>query len=1353
MWRSEPHGTTMDLGIDLTAATLEEFRLAQGIETSYSAMSQAEKVMLRYQYLMANTKTQQGDFQRTSLSLANAMRTLQAYAQAVQTQIGVGLASALRHVVVGLNNLMKYVLKAAQAFATFMQTIFGKYKGGASGIAMSGLGDAADYADNLSSASDSAADGLGSAADNARQLKKELSVLPFDELNQLNKDREEASSGSGSGGVGSGGVGGGLADGLLDWDDLLENSDAGKLPAWISRWGKQIKEAFEEHDFEKLGKVIADGLNKGIEKVYKLLDPEKVKEKVFPYIDAFTTTFNSLIGNLKFELMGRTVGRGINDVVAILDRAITGINWEGLGQQLASGANGLIDEVDFGEVGHLLGDKVMILWDTLYGFVTTFNWTRLGEQFANGMNGFFERVRFGKIARALVNGLNGVFESLAAFTATFDWDDFANNVSEGIITFLNEFKWRENAEKLSDFLTHLCDAISGIVDSVDWEKFGQELAIALQKLPWDKLLKTVGKVIVDVFGGILKGMGATPAGRFARAIIGGITTFKIGSKLMPFVNEICKGLTGNSATSALASAAKKLVGSGFSELGGGAVATTAGFSAMIIALLEAGEAVTQFQDSAKGGNGMLTSLGTAVDDLSNKLFTSKRITAEQSAELFALKEKAEESGMSASEFAMVIAEKMNEWGFSAGVAKQAMDELAASGHGQTDVFNEMSKALEDYDDKIVTTSGDMDMTAASVKEGMNDLQDALYKMGETATNTSIPYDYILEQFRDTAANVSSAQEAYEIAKNILGQYGVSVEDLNAILAEKYPEAAEQMTLATTESGEIVKAAEEELAQTTEATSIRRSEAIKDVSETIRDAALRNSEELRNEVKATAEAADSQAQELENWQNDVQAYRDGVLQNLQQIGEGWGTLSADQLSSLGSLNANLQESIDSQRIALENMRALNESDLDAATVQAILKQVDPSSQAMTDLIENMKGGTQEWQDFHSSIEESLSLQKELEASANEAADYFATEYAKECKPGFVTLGDDFKVEGGKIGEFMLDGVIKGVQENTDEAVEELRSTAEKMQEAWKAADDSHSPSKVYEGFARNQILGLVQGLLQNKSQAVKAIETVTKSMQEKMNELPNKIKEIGNATGSSFANGLDVGLNKVKTVSNEMSSALRTTLGAIDLYKTGTGVGISFGGGLNTGFDKANEAISNVHSILRTGLGGIDLYSSGVGVGVTFGNGVAAGISSVYIPMPHVFATFTQYDFGPFSFSLPSFGINWYRKGGLFMGGNGQVVGIGEDNRDEAVLPLEDRRAMQRIGSAIADAGGTGGSDEMVDRIAERLADIIMMRQDNEQAPIFNIEVKTENDEVLARAVERGQQRLDYRNNPTPKMAY
>lgn len=55
-----------DLGIDLTAATLQEYALSQGITKSYQSMTQAEKIMLRYQYLMSATATQQGDFVRTS---------------------------------------------------------------------------------------------------------------------------------------------------------------------------------------------------------------------------------------------------------------------------------------------------------------------------------------------------------------------------------------------------------------------------------------------------------------------------------------------------------------------------------------------------------------------------------------------------------------------------------------------------------------------------------------------------------------------------------------------------------------------------------------------------------------------------------------------------------------------------------------------------------------------------------------------------------------------------------------------------------------------------------------------------------------------------------------------------------------------------------------------------------------------------------------------------------------------------------------------------------------------------------------------------------------------------------------
>lgn len=60
------------LGINLSVANMEAYALSRGITTSYNAMSQAEKVALRYNYLMSVTGDVQGDFARTSGRLCAA---------------------------------------------------------------------------------------------------------------------------------------------------------------------------------------------------------------------------------------------------------------------------------------------------------------------------------------------------------------------------------------------------------------------------------------------------------------------------------------------------------------------------------------------------------------------------------------------------------------------------------------------------------------------------------------------------------------------------------------------------------------------------------------------------------------------------------------------------------------------------------------------------------------------------------------------------------------------------------------------------------------------------------------------------------------------------------------------------------------------------------------------------------------------------------------------------------------------------------------------------------------------------------------------------------------------------------
>lgn len=59
-------------GLDLTNATLQEWAMKNGIDANIKSMSQAEKTMLRYQYVLSQTKDAQGDFARTAGRLCAA---------------------------------------------------------------------------------------------------------------------------------------------------------------------------------------------------------------------------------------------------------------------------------------------------------------------------------------------------------------------------------------------------------------------------------------------------------------------------------------------------------------------------------------------------------------------------------------------------------------------------------------------------------------------------------------------------------------------------------------------------------------------------------------------------------------------------------------------------------------------------------------------------------------------------------------------------------------------------------------------------------------------------------------------------------------------------------------------------------------------------------------------------------------------------------------------------------------------------------------------------------------------------------------------------------------------------------
>lgn len=96
------------LGVVMTEANLEQFAMEKGIKKQIKDMTQAEKVQLRYNYVMEKTKNAQGDFARTSDGLANQTRMSGERVKQLAADFGEKLAPAYAKVLEVGNKLLDW---------------------------------------------------------------------------------------------------------------------------------------------------------------------------------------------------------------------------------------------------------------------------------------------------------------------------------------------------------------------------------------------------------------------------------------------------------------------------------------------------------------------------------------------------------------------------------------------------------------------------------------------------------------------------------------------------------------------------------------------------------------------------------------------------------------------------------------------------------------------------------------------------------------------------------------------------------------------------------------------------------------------------------------------------------------------------------------------------------------------------------------------------------------------------------------------------------------------------------------------------------------------------------------------
>lgn len=817
------------LGINLSVANMEAYALSRGITTSYNAMSQAEKVALRYNYLMSATGDVQGDFARTSGTWANQVRLLTLNFQSLSAVIGQGLIAGILPAIQALNALMSKLMQAANVFRNFMYVLMGKKLKGS----QSGVSDIVSNLGGIETAGDDASSGLDDATSSAKKLKKALSVLPFDQLNQLADNSNDSGTASKSLGSGLGD----LADSFAGIQDSLDEVlTVDETP--INKWASKIRKAFLAKDWEGVGTTIADMLNLGMSKVYEVINWKNVAPKITEFTDAFTRAFNSLNTRLDFDLLGRTIGTGINTAVNTLNQLIGdgGIDFGLIGRNIGDGLIGALDEINWTNLGELLGNKFMISWKMLSGFVKRMSeedgagvtgWDKLGSSLGKALNGAVSKISMKDIADSLSGILNGAFRSLAAFTKTVNWDELTNNITEGISTFLKKTNWKENGQALGDFISHLCTALKNTLTKDTFYEFGQGVGTFLGELPWGEILSTAADLLLTGLTSALNGLfdgleekhpiaghiaewltkafiavkiaNITGIGTLVGSLVGHIAGKIAEKKNAELIADKLADVIGNGTSAA--SEAIKGVGDAAETASTGGLKTfsstlgtifgTAGIVFVATALsVKLAKGIASITEAAQGGNGILSQTGGYLHDYTGEMESAHKITQDQAKELWKLIEADESAGKSNSEMYDSFIQKLGEFGVSTEDAKKILEKYGAQAGVSTGFLEDMTDKAVALGDGVSESAGKFDTTKISI----SDLKDELYLLSLSSEQFSGDY-LTAKDALDSAISgrtYANTEEALDAVYTSLKNAGVPLDELDEKLRKDFPDAVVTM---------------------------------------------------------------------------------------------------------------------------------------------------------------------------------------------------------------------------------------------------------------------------------------------------------------------------------------------------------------------------------------------------------------------------------------------------------------------------------------------------------------------------------------------------------------------------------
>lgn len=386
-------------GIVMTEANLQTFAYSQGIQKNISAMTQAEKVQLRYNFVMQQTALAQGDFARTSGSWANQVKLVKMQFEEFASSLGIIFKNVLLPAVHAINQILSYLISGA----TTLVQVFSKLFGWETDTASSTKEIEQNTSDTLDNEKKT-------TAEKKKQNKEAQKLLgTYDKLDVIQQDTADSADEA------NGALGDllGVTNGGYDIKGTLD-LDTSKADSKIDAIVEKVKKMFENSDFSELGNKLRDKIVEGLQKV----DFETIKEKGKSISKSLATFINGLFDkddNGDYSLaqnLGSFIGDSISTAISMASTFIGTLDWKDFGGSVVA----FFEGIDWGEVfkdaGNLVGNLAIAILDLFTGaFDELTSWINDDDDSTESLSD------------AIVNAVLGAVEGI-------NWDDlFTSSVS------------------------------------------------------------------------------------------------------------------------------------------------------------------------------------------------------------------------------------------------------------------------------------------------------------------------------------------------------------------------------------------------------------------------------------------------------------------------------------------------------------------------------------------------------------------------------------------------------------------------------------------------------------------------------------------------------------------------------------------------------------------------------------------------------------------------------------------------------------------------------------------------------------------------------------------------------------